>query len=544
MHIAIYARVSTTRQAENDLSIPDQLRQVRAWAERLGHVVVKEYIEPGASATDDKRPVFQDMMTDATLKGASPFQAIVVHSFSRFFRDHIEAAIYQRRLRKHGVRVESITQQTNDDPSGEMHRSMIMLFDEYQSKETAKHVLRGMQENARQGYFNGARPPYGYQTIDAGQTGIRGRFKKKLEVLESEAALVREIFTLYIHGKDSPRIGSKEIAKQFNARGIPMRGGVWGSQRVLTILSNPAYAGNYRFNRIDSKTGRTKDAGEWISIPVPAIIDQEQFDQAARLREANAPTACAPRRETSPTLLTGLVRCGTCGAGMVMATGKSGKYRYYKCTARLKRGNAACASGNIPMDKLDNLVLESFKQTVFTSEHIRSVIDELRRETAKRGNRDEKQHVKTLETKLLESEQALNRLYEGVEKGVMELDEHLKLRLQQHKQAREAMMVEIAGLKRQTQSPLAVITPQKIDAVARILNKRLSEATPFAKAYLKAALSEIRVTDGFVSLNGANTAMATLVAANGAIPEQNQVPRFTPEWWAVRGSNPRHPRCK
>ncbi|MGE4352249.1 MAG: recombinase family protein, partial [Bdellovibrionales bacterium] len=200
MQIAIYARVSTGRQAENELSIPDQLRQMRQWAERNGHVIVKEYIEPGATATDDKRPVFQDMMADATMKGTSPFQMIVVHSFSRFFRDHIEGAIYQRRLRKHGVKLESITQQTNDDPSGDMHRSMIMLFDEYQSKENAKHTLRGMQENARQGYFNGSKAPFGYKTIDAGQTGTRGRIKKKLAINEAEAEIVKEIFALYVHG--------------------------------------------------------------------------------------------------------------------------------------------------------------------------------------------------------------------------------------------------------------------------------------------------------------------------------------------------------
>jgi len=67
MHIALYARVSTTRQAENALSIPDQLRQMRQWAERNGHVVVREYVEPGDSATDDKRPVFQEMVNDATV---------------------------------------------------------------------------------------------------------------------------------------------------------------------------------------------------------------------------------------------------------------------------------------------------------------------------------------------------------------------------------------------------------------------------------------------------------------------------------------------
>ena len=64
MAVALYARVSTTRQADNDLSIPDQLRQLHEWAKANGHLVVKEYVEPGASATDDKRPVFQEMIAD------------------------------------------------------------------------------------------------------------------------------------------------------------------------------------------------------------------------------------------------------------------------------------------------------------------------------------------------------------------------------------------------------------------------------------------------------------------------------------------------
>ena len=55
MHVALYARVSTTRQADNDLSIPDQLRQLHEWCKANGHLVVHEYIELGASATDDKR---------------------------------------------------------------------------------------------------------------------------------------------------------------------------------------------------------------------------------------------------------------------------------------------------------------------------------------------------------------------------------------------------------------------------------------------------------------------------------------------------------
>ena len=60
--------------------------------------------------------------------------------------------MYIRQLAKHGVRLVSITQELGDDPSQAMMRQVIALFDEYQSRENAKHVLRAMKENARQGF--------------------------------------------------------------------------------------------------------------------------------------------------------------------------------------------------------------------------------------------------------------------------------------------------------------------------------------------------------------------------------------------------------
>jgi len=84
--IAIYARVSTTRQAENDISIPDQIAQARKHCEARGWYVVREFVDPGASARDDKRPQFQAMM-DAASVDPSPFDIVLVHSQSRFFRD-------------------------------------------------------------------------------------------------------------------------------------------------------------------------------------------------------------------------------------------------------------------------------------------------------------------------------------------------------------------------------------------------------------------------------------------------------------------------
>ncbi len=166
---------------------------MREWCASRGLLVAKEYIEPGASATDDRRPVFQDLIGDATLS-PPPFEAIIVHSLSRFFRDVIQFGVYERRLGKIGVKVISITQQTTDDPSGMLARRVFSAFDEYQSQENSKHTSRAMRENARRGFFNGSRAPFGYRAVETEALGNRGRRKKKLLIDEGEAAVVRAIW--------------------------------------------------------------------------------------------------------------------------------------------------------------------------------------------------------------------------------------------------------------------------------------------------------------------------------------------------------------
>src|SRR5271170_4125989 len=80
---ALYMRVSTGRQAEHDLSIPDQRQQLQSWCHGHGHAVAAEFVEAGASATDDRRAVFQQMIERAC-DGENAFDVIIVHSYSRF----------------------------------------------------------------------------------------------------------------------------------------------------------------------------------------------------------------------------------------------------------------------------------------------------------------------------------------------------------------------------------------------------------------------------------------------------------------------------
>ncbi|WP_264817713.1 recombinase family protein, partial [Acidomonas methanolica] len=147
LRAALYLRVSTARQAEHDVSIPDQRKQGEAYCAARGYQLVETYVEPGASATNDRRPEFQRMIEAGASKPA-PFDVVVVHSFSRFFRDAFDMEFYVRKLAKNGVRLLSITQEIGDDPIHQMMRQIMALFDEYQSKENAKHVLRAQKENA------------------------------------------------------------------------------------------------------------------------------------------------------------------------------------------------------------------------------------------------------------------------------------------------------------------------------------------------------------------------------------------------------------
>ena len=150
LRAALYLRVSTARQAEHDVSIPDQRRQGEGYCTSRGYRLVETYVEPGASATNDRRPEFQRMI-EAGISKPAPFDVVVVHSFSRFFRDHFELEFYVRKLARNGIKLVSITQEMGDDRMHVMMRQIMALFDEYQSKENAKHVLRALKENARQG---------------------------------------------------------------------------------------------------------------------------------------------------------------------------------------------------------------------------------------------------------------------------------------------------------------------------------------------------------------------------------------------------------
>jgi DNA invertase Pin-like site-specific DNA recombinase len=523
--VALYARVSTSKQAEKDLSIPDQVNQMRAWCQAQGHSVATEYVEPGASGTDDRRPVFQRMIAEAS--GAlSPFDAIVVHSLSRFFRDALEFGLYERNLKRCGVRVVSITQQTSNDPSGEMIRRIFSVFDEYQSNENGKHTLRAMRENARQGFFNGSRPPFGYRAVEVQLPGNKGR-KKQLEVDGPEAVVVHRVFERYLYGDRGRDLGVYGIAAHLNEQGLFVRGHQWSKWRVHNVLTNRAYIGEHYFNKCEKRGGavrRLKPRPEWVRINVEPIVAEDLFTAVQEKLASRSPERIPPRVVNCPTLLTGLLKCGACGAGMTLATGKGGKYRYYKCSSRIIKGKDTCTSDNLPTEQVDRLVLSSLADRVFTASRVRAMLDSLRtRLGASQATHDGK--LKRLTKELDSLQHRSTQLYEAVEKGLLPMDSTLTERANKLQAQRQGLLTEIAGLRRLKQMPLEALGEKKIHAFTMALRERLFEKDRvFSKKYLKLLVEEIRYQNRQLVMKGNYSALARVVGESKRGTPQGEVP--------------------
>lgn len=332
-----YVRVSTNQQAKHDLSIPDQLNQIREYATQRGWTVVAEFIESGATARDDQRPVLQDMIARALTKPPE-FTKIIVHSMSRIFRDEMYYEWYRRKLDHNGVQIISITQDFGEGPGADLTRRIMALTDEINSAETAKHVHRTMLENARQNFWNGSAAPLGYRTVVA---EIRGaKQKKRLEIDPEGAEVIRLIFSLYLEGDGiSGPLGIKNIVSYLNDRGYrtPKRNR-FHTSFVNKLLRDEVYKGRAYYNKFDSRAQVTRPREEWIALTVPAIISDEDFQRAGIQLSERSPKKRAPRLVNSPVLLSGVARCGGCGALLHRQTGKGGTYTYYRCSGKRLQG--------------------------------------------------------------------------------------------------------------------------------------------------------------------------------------------------------------
>lgn len=531
---AIYVRVSTVRQAERDLSLPDQIAQCRSWCEHRDYDVVEVFSEPGASALDEDRPVFQEMIFKAK-RADKPFDIVVVHSLSRFSRDTVHAGFYTRELQKAGVDLVSITQDFGQDGSGEFIRKILHAFDEHQSRETAKHVHRSMCENARQGFWNGSAPPYGYRLAIQERRGNKD--KKVLVPDEAEARVVRLIFDLASGASGRP-MGVKNIALHLNERGINRRDHRWATGSVYVILTTSTYHGIHYFNRRDSRKRASRPPSQWIAMEVPPIVDPKMFDAVQGILQERNPKRMPPRVANGPTLLAGIARCGCCGSALIQNTGKSGAYRYYCCSRRLKQGAFDCKGIRMRMDSLDDTVMTQVAARVLDPVHLRDLLEGYLKSSTTRTE-EAQQNLTKLRQQHKEAEAALMRLLDLVEKGLMDAgDPSLRERLVGLRLQRDELSRELSDLQKRLTQGEPTLTPERIEALGLLLHDKLfSGSGEIRQAYARLLLSEVSVTKTEIRISGSKSILARCATAGPgeAVPE---VLSFVRKWRARQDSNP------
>ena len=338
-----YARYSSAGQ--RDVSIEQQLADIRAFAAREGYTIVHEYADHARSGFKDvtARAAFQSMIAAAE-KGS--YDTIIAWKVDRFGRNREDSAIYKGKLRRFGVRVLYAMEPIPEGSAGVLLEGMLEATAEWYSRQLSENVTRGMTDNAHRCLYNGTRI-LGYTR------GPDGRYAIQPE----EAAIVRNIFDLYRSGFSAAR-----ICRQLNDQGLrTSHGKNFAPEGLMRILTNERYTGVYIWGSIRVPDG------------MPAIIDRSTWEEAQRMKKK---TARHVEQGAVDFLLTGRAFCGLCGAAMIgdSGTGKSGtRHYYYSCQAHKAR--KGCSKKSVSKDYLESSVVDFVLDHVLADEQIEKTAD-------------------------------------------------------------------------------------------------------------------------------------------------------------------------
>lgn len=390
----IYARYSS--HSQRDVSIEQQLRACRSFADRHSIEVVDVYEDRALTGTNDKRPGFQKMIQDAK---KSCWDYVIVYTLDRFARDRYDSAVYKRQLKDAGVKVLSAMENISDDPTGVLMESLLEGLAEYYSKELSRKIRRGMEDNATKCMVNGSLP-LGYMR------GPDGRYA----INEAEAETVREIFRRVQDGEPFC-----EIIDDLNARQIlTKKGKLWNKSSFNKMLSNERYIGIYIY-------GQTRIPGG-----IPPIISQGVFDAVqlrlhikSNPRRKDGDRSSVPqrrRRENGVYLLTGKLYCGHCKSPMVGISGKSqGASPYYYYTCKGKRTEHSCDKHNVRREDIERFIATALRDTMLTDTAIRALADAAVEYQQQQAADSE---LASLKNRLADVDRSLSNLMKAIEAGI------------------------------------------------------------------------------------------------------------------------------
>ncbi|WP_244205567.1 recombinase family protein [Lysinibacillus capsici] len=369
--VAIYARVSTTEQAEEGYSIDEQIRVLKEFCEKEGYGVYDEYVDRGISGKNiTGRPAIKRLLADAEQK---KFDIVLVWKMNRLARKSLDLMNIVEQLNSKNIAFRSYTEKyETETPTGKLHFQMMAAIAEYERNNIAENVKMGMIARAKDGQWNGGQV-MGYDVVEKDSENKK-RKQTGLQINEQEAKIIRLIFQMYTTGH-----GYKAIANKINQDGYrTKKNKTFSLNAIKTIVTNPVYAGYIRYNvRRDWNEKRRNNINPnpiIVKGEHPPIISEETWKIAQKVYKERS---CKPNRIHEGVFpLTGIMRCPQCGAGMVIGRTtnrtKSGEKRvleYYVCGAWKNKGTVACRSNSVRTEYADDYVLNKL-EALMKSEHL------------------------------------------------------------------------------------------------------------------------------------------------------------------------------
>ncbi len=406
--VAIYARYSSGLQKQT--SIEDQIAHAERFAESRGWTVTHRFTDYEKSGRTTRREGFQALRRAVN---ARLVDVVVVEAVDRLTR-RIKDAMSEFELMEFSqVELHSV----NEGPQNFITVLIHGLGAQLYAKSVGEHTRRGMiQSLSRLRLHTSA---YGYRSLDNEQGLNR-------EIDPDEAEIVRRIFREFAEGHST-----HSIIRRLNADGIPSpRGTTWDTS---TLRGNPARFEGMLRNRLYigvasiGKTARryhpetnrreiqaTPDSANEVEIPSLRIIDQDLWDrveaqliaQAAKVKRKGNPVGA--RR--SKFLLSGLLKCGCCGAPYVKSS-----QTHFGC--REGRKGACANKKTIRQDVIEARIFNKLRGQFLTPELAATFDAALKTEYKSLASSDQTEAKKRLESRLAEAVKGRKNLYKAIESG-------------------------------------------------------------------------------------------------------------------------------
>ena len=381
-----YKRVSTAMQIDG-YSLDAQRARMKAYADFNDYEIVGEYEDAGKSGKSiEGRMQFRQMMEDVK-SGKDNISYVLVFKLSRFGRNAADVLSTLQVMQDFGVNlicVEDGIDSSKD--AGKLMISVLSAVAEIERENIRVQTMEGRIQKAREGEWNGGFAPYGYQLVNG-----------KLEINEEEAVAIRTIYEQYVNTD----IGSNGISKYLENHGIRKiqrqngKNPLFDAHLVRLILKNPVYCGKIAYGRRKTeKVHGTRNEYHLVEQENfllvdglhEAIIPEDVWNaaQAKLIAQAKKYEHVNKGKNERTHLLSGIVKCPICGAGMY--GNKSIKYKkdgtkykdffYYGCKHRgMQRGHKCDYRKQIREELLDDAVAEVIVKLV-SNPHFASMMQE------------------------------------------------------------------------------------------------------------------------------------------------------------------------